>query len=84
MKTIALASSSERPRRPNGTVVTSAALFSGVPVKRVNMPVSVGRGATTFTRIPALAISSATDLVRPSTACLLTGLENEAASIFRR
>jgi len=76
VKTIALASSSERPRRPNGTVVTSAALFSGVP--------AVGRGATTFTRIPALPISSATDLIRPSTACLLTGLENEAASIFRR
>jgi cytochrome bd-type quinol oxidase subunit 1 len=45
MKTIALASSSERPRRPIGTVVTRAALFSGVPVKRVNMPVSVGPGA---------------------------------------
>jgi len=33
MKTIASASSSERPRRPIGTVVTRAALFSGVPVK---------------------------------------------------
>src|SRR5580704_875391 len=51
MKTIALASSSERPRRPIGTPVTRAALFSGVPVKRVNMPVSVGPGATPFTRI---------------------------------
>ena len=39
MKTIALATSSERPRRSIGTVVTSAALFSGVRVKRVNMPV---------------------------------------------
>src|SRR5260370_21731504 len=57
MKTIALASSSERPRRPIGTPVTRAALFSGVPVKRVNMPVSVGPGATPFTRIPDLAIS---------------------------
>ena len=63
MNTIALASSSVRPRRPIGTVVVSAALFSGVPVKRVNMPVSVGPGATPFTRIPDLAISSATDLV---------------------
>jgi hypothetical protein len=71
MKTIALASSSERPRRPIGTPVTRAALFSGVLVKRVNMPVSVGPGATPFTRIPDLAISSATDLVMPSTACLL-------------
>ena len=34
------------------------------------MPVSVGPGATAFTRIPDLAISSATDLVMPSTACL--------------
>src|ERR1700693_5822524 len=65
-KTIALASSSERPRRPIGTPVTRAALFSGVPVKRVNMPVSVGPGATPFTRIPDLATSSATDLVMPS------------------
>jgi hypothetical protein len=71
MKTIALASSSERPRRSIGTVLIRAALFSGVPVKRVNMPVSVGPGATAFTRIPDLAISSATDLVMPSTACLL-------------
>jgi NAD(P)-dependent dehydrogenase (short-subunit alcohol dehydrogenase family) len=49
--------------RPIGTVVTRAALFSAVPVKRVNMPVSVGPGATAFTRIPDLASSSATDLV---------------------
>ena len=45
MKTIALASSSTRPRRPIGTSATRAALFSDVPVKRVNMPVSVGPGA---------------------------------------
>ena len=38
--------------------------------KRVNIPVSVGPGATAFTRIPDLAVSSATDLVIPSTACL--------------
>jgi hypothetical protein len=31
----------------------------------------LGPGATAFTRIPELAISSATDLVMPSTACLL-------------
>jgi hypothetical protein len=42
-----------------------------VLVKRVNIPVSVGPGATPFTRIPDLAVSSATDLVMPSTACLL-------------
>ena len=70
MKRIALASSSERPRRAIGTVVTRAALLSGVPVKRVNMPVSVGPGATALTRIPDFASSSAKDLVMPS-ACLL-------------
>src|SRR4029077_4058076 len=41
MKTIALASSSDRPRRPIGTPVIRAVFLSGVPVKRVNMPVSV-------------------------------------------
>jgi hypothetical protein len=34
------------------------------------MPVSVGPGATALTRIPDSAVSSATDLVMPSTACL--------------
>src|SRR6266436_3480622 len=34
IKTIALATSSERPSRPIGTLVTRAALFSGVPVGR--------------------------------------------------
>ena len=62
-KMIALASFSGRPRRPIGTAVTRAALFSSVPVKRVNMPASVGPGAMAFTRILDLASSSATDLV---------------------
>src|ERR1700733_5168367 len=44
MNTMPSATSSERPRRPSGTCVTSAALFSAVPVKRVSMPVSVGPG----------------------------------------
>src|SRR3979409_235686 len=70
MKTIPSATSSERPSRPSGTCFARAALFSDVPVKRVSMPVSVGPGATAFTRIPDLASSSATDLVMPSTACL--------------
>ena len=60
MKTIALATSSERPRRCIGTVVTKAALFSAVRVNRVNMPVSIGPGATLFTRMPDLTVSSAT------------------------
>ena len=70
MNTMPSATSSESPSRPNGTCVAKAALFSAVPVKRVSMPVSVGPGATALTRIPDLAISSATDLVMPSTACL--------------
>jgi hypothetical protein len=37
----------------------------------VSVSVSVGPGATALTRIPALATSRATDLVMPSTACLL-------------
>src|SRR5260370_38468644 len=65
IKTIALATSSERPSRPIGTLVTRAASFSAVPLKRVKQPVSVGPGATQFTRIPDLAISSATALVLP-------------------
>jgi hypothetical protein len=36
----------------------------------VSMPVSVGPGATAFTRMPDLASSSAADLVMPSMACL--------------
>jgi hypothetical protein len=54
------------PTRPLGTPVTGAALFSRVPVKRVNMLVSVGPDATPFTRVPDLTISSAADLVMPS------------------
>src|SRR6266478_4975142 len=58
-------------RRLAGTVETSAALFASVLVKRVSMPVSVVPGATTFTRTPVPATSSAADFVIPSTACLL-------------
>jgi hypothetical protein len=65
MKTIALASSSERPGRPIGTPVTRAALFSGVPVKRVNMPVSVGPGATPFRRIGDVLWTQFLDYCRP-------------------
>jgi hypothetical protein len=39
-----------------------------VPVKRLNVPVAVGPGATALTHTPELAASSATDFV---TACLL-------------
>ena len=43
--------------RPIGTSAVRLAFYSGVPVKRVSMPVSVGPGATAFTRIPDLAVS---------------------------
>jgi hypothetical protein len=42
-----------------------------VPVNRFSIPVSIGPGATTFTRTPDSATSSAAALVSPSTACLL-------------
>src|SRR5712692_1967680 len=70
-KTITFAISSGLARRLTGTVETSAALFSSVLVKRVSIPVSVVPGATTFTRTPVPATSSAADFVIPSTACLL-------------
>jgi len=65
-----VASSSVRPRRPIGTPVTRAALFSGVPVKRSTSGVR-RPGATPFHTDSRLAVSSAADLVMPSTACLL-------------
>jgi hypothetical protein len=70
MNTIALASSSEaeathrNTRHESGLVLRRAS-------KTFNMRVSEGPGATAFTRIPDLATSRATDLVIPSTACLL-------------
>src|SRR4029077_8982114 len=70
-KAITCAISSGVARRLTGTVETSAALLSSVSVKRVSIPVSVVPGATTFTRTPLPATSSAADLVIPSTACLL-------------
>ena len=70
-KAITRAISSGVAKRLAGTVDTSAALFLSVLVKRVSMPVSVVPGATTFTRTPVPATSSAADFVSPSTACLL-------------
>src|SRR5580704_16113349 len=67
-KTIASATSSGRPRRSIGTVAARAALFSGVLAKRVNKPVSVGPGATAFTRIPDLAVSHAIEGITKSVA----------------
>src|SRR5882672_770335 len=48
-----------------------AGLASAFPVKRFSISVSTGPGATALTRTPNAAPSSAADLVRPSTACLL-------------
>ena len=46
-------------------------IIAALPVKRVNISVSTGPGATALTRTPKAAPSSAADLVSPSTACLL-------------
>ena len=54
-----------------GTREMRSALFSGVPVNRFNMPVSIVPGATTLMRTPVSANSRAAALVKPSTACLL-------------
>src|ERR1700691_5218364 len=63
--------SSGLPTRLSGTVAARAAFLSAVAVKRFSIPVSIGPGATMFTRTPDAAASSAADLVNPSTACLL-------------
>src|ERR1700761_2663019 len=68
---MALAISAGSPARPSGTVETRPAFLSALPVKRLSIPVSVGPGATALTRTPEPATSSATDVVSPSTACLL-------------
>src|SRR6185369_2453875 len=70
-KTMACATSSGLPSRLSATVAVRPAFFSSVPVKRFNIPVSIGPGATMLTRTPDGAASSAADLVSPSTACLL-------------
>src|SRR5258708_37575125 len=70
-KTAARAMSAGSPTRPSGTVFTSAAFLSTVPVKRLSRAVSTGPGATALMRTPELAASSAADFVMPSTACLL-------------
>src|ERR1700722_6619158 len=84
---MALASSSGVPLRRIGTVAISASLPSSVPVKRSSMTVSVGPGPTAFTRIPEFPCSSATVLVRPSTANLLLtyaqdGLGMDGSEVF--
>ena len=52
-------------------VVYHNALIATVPVKRANISVSIGLGATALTRIPNSAPSMAAVFVKPSTACLL-------------
>ena len=57
---------------------TSAALRSGVPVKRLSMPVSVGPGATALTRTPNGAASSAADFVDAFHRVLAGGVDRGA------
>jgi len=61
-KRIASATSSGWPIRFMGTREIKSALFSGVPVKRFNIPVSIGPGATTLIRTPVSANSRAAAL----------------------
>src|SRR5947209_1125552 len=67
--TMTWAISSGSPTRLSGTPAIKAALRASVPVNLVSMPVSIGPGATTLTRTPDPAASSAADWVSPSTAC---------------
>src|SRR5579862_6432372 len=77
------AMSSGLPTRLSGTVAAKLAFLSTVPVKRFSIPVSTGPGATTLTRTPDAAASSAADLVSPSTACLLAEyMEAPAAPVW--
>jgi hypothetical protein len=69
--TIASAISSGLPPRFSGTAAKNAAFLSAEPVSRSSIAVSVGPGATAFTRTPNGAASRAADSVMPSTACLL-------------
>ena len=69
--TMVCAISAGLPVRLSGTPPTKPAFLSLVPVNRFSIPVSIGPGATTLTRTPDPAASSAADLVNPSTACLL-------------
>src|SRR5580692_10042234 len=81
--TMVWAISSGRPIRLSGTVAARPAFFSGVPAKRSSIPVSMGPGATTLMRNPDAAASSAADLVRPSTACLLAAYKEAPAAPVR-
>jgi hypothetical protein len=68
---ISLTLDQEPHRGRSGTVETSPAFLSAIPVKRPSIPVSFGPGATALTRTPEAATSSAADLVSPSTGCSL-------------
>src|SRR5580704_16225447 len=81
--TMVWAISSGRPTRLSGTVAAKPAFLSGVPVKRSSIPVSIGPGATRLMRTPDAAASSAADLVRPSTACLLAAYTEAPAAPVR-
>src|SRR5258707_14088264 len=83
-KAITCAISSGVARRLRGTVETSAALLSSGLVKRASMPVSGVPGATTLTRTPGPATSSAADVVRPSTACFLATYTDPPAAPTRQ
>ena len=59
------------PMRPIGIADSSICFTSGALAKSRNIRVSIAPGATALTRTFCFAYSSATDLVNPTTACLL-------------
>ena len=79
-KAIVCAISSGFPTRLSGTVDAKLAFLSEVLVNRFSMAVSIGPGATMFTRTPDAAASSAADFVSPSTACLLAAYTDAPAA----
>ncbi|MNN51799.1 hypothetical protein D3C81_1664600 [compost metagenome] len=71
MNRMASATSSGSPIRPAGMVEVTRGRFCEPPAIRSSMSVAIGPGATALTRMLYWQASSATDLVRPSIACLL-------------
>ena len=70
MKTMPSATSSGRPSRPSGNLPCQSRLVLRRAGEAGQHAGVRGPGREAFTRISDLAISSATDLVIPSTACL--------------
>src|SRR5450432_2163497 len=71
------------PKRPMGWCARTALLAAGSPNARSAIAVSITAGQTALTRMPLRAVSSAADLVKPITACLLATYVAAAAAPIR-